>query len=60
MLYCFYLDRNGNPLNYTSRRGKPRMRHALKKGDVIGIFSPIFMSKFEKKVTGGEEIQSDT
>ena len=27
---------------------------------IIGIFSPIFMSKFEKKVTGGEEIQSDT
>ena len=27
---------------------------------IIGIFSPIFMSKFEKKVTGGEESQSDT
>ena len=27
---------------------------------IIGIFSPIFMSKFEEKVTGGEEIQSDT
>ena len=27
---------------------------------VIGIFSPIFMSKFEKKVTGGQEIESDS
>lgn len=27
---------------------------------VIGIFSPIFMAKFEKKVTGGQEIESDS
>jgi len=27
---------------------------------VVGIFSPILMSKFEKKVTGGKEVESDT
>ena len=26
---------------------------------IIGIFSPIIMEKFEKKVTGGEELASE-